>query len=128
MQENFIPSPLPIDPAEEIKIMEVEVEPYPDKRRVKVKFILSSFTHGPSALVTLTFNDIQLASVNIVNIFVPENEITLHIPGDGVKPGTYQVELDLFFIIEAKNEDGEDSTIQLQQSHLDNTSVSFTIQ
>lgn len=128
MQENFIPNPLPIDPAEEIKIMEVEAEPYPDKRRVKVKFTLSSFTHGPSALVTLTFNSIQLASVNIVNIFVPENEITIHIPGDSVKPGMYQVELDLFFIIEAEDVNGEETTIHLQQSHLDNTSVSFTIQ
>ena len=127
MQENFIPNPLPIDPAEEIKIMEVDTELYPDKRRVKVKFILSSFTQGPSALVTLTFNKIQLASVNIVNIFVPENEITLHIPGKSVKTGTYQVELDLFFIIEAEDDVGEESIVRLQQSHLDNASVSFTI-
>ena len=128
MQEYIIHNPLPTDPPEEIKIQAVKAEPYPDGRRVKVKFILSSFTQGPNALVTLTSNNIQLVSVNIVNIFVPENEITLHIPGDGVKPGTYQVELDLFFIVETENEAKEDSNIRLRESHLDSASVSFTIQ
>jgi len=128
MQENLIPEPLPIDPAEEIKILNIEAEPYPDKRRVKVKFNLSSFTQGPSALITLISNKVPLTSVNIVNIFVPENEITLHIPGGGVIPGNYQVKLDLFFIVDAADENGEDSQILLQQSHLDNRSVTFAIQ
>ncbi len=128
MQEKIIHNPLPIDPTEEIKIQTVKAEPYPDGRRVKVKFILSSFTQGPSALVSLIFNRVQLTSVNIVNIFVPENEITLHIPGDGVKTGTYQVKLDLFFIGETENEGKEDSNIHLHESHLDSASVSFTIQ
>ena len=128
MPEGILPDPLPIDPNQEIKIQSIEAELYPDGRRVKVTFTLSSFTNGPNASVTLSSNKTQIASVSIVNIFVPENEITLHIPGSHVKSGTYHVDLELFFIIEEEIEDQGELKIRLQQSQIDSASVSFTIQ
>ena len=73
-----------------IGILEFSSELYPDLRRVKVNFLLSSFLENPNASLTLFNQDKEeLVSVNIVNIFNQANEITLHIPANRTKPGEY---------------------------------------
>ena len=111
-----------------IEILSLEANPYPDKRRVKVIFKLSPFTQGPNALISLVDNVGKLiASVNIVNIFVPENEITLHVAEKDTLTGVYEVKLDLFHIIEEEIE-GEDQHVRIQQSPITSAAVSFSDQ
>jgi hypothetical protein len=113
---------------EDIKILTLNAEPYSDDRRVKVKFTLSPFTRSPNASVAVSHKGKQLASVNIVNIFFPENEITLHLPESDPKTGTYQVDLNLFFIEENQIQGERQPRVKLTQSPLDSASFSFNFQ
>jgi hypothetical protein len=111
---------------QEIDILTLEASPYPDGRRVKVIFLLSPFTQGPNALISLIDEDGKLiASVHIVNIFVPENEITLHVSERDILDGTYKVTLDLFHIIEEELE-GDDQHVRIRQSPITSAEVSFS--
>ena len=66
---------------QDINILEISAEPYPDKRRIKVLFRLSSFKKLPNISVTLSNEDGDtVASAKMVDIIYPENEITLHLP------------------------------------------------
>ena len=114
------------DPDQGVEIISLEAFPYPDGRRIKVQFQLSPFTQGPSALVSLAAEDGKIiASVNIVNIFTPENEITLHVANEDALSGSYEVKLNLFHIIEEEIED-EEQYVRIRQSPLTSAVVSFS--
>jgi hypothetical protein len=109
-----------------IDILHLEASPYPDRRRVKVIFQLSPFTLEPNALISMVDRDGKLiASVNIVNIFVPENEITLHVAERDILEGEYEVKLDLFHIVEEDIED-EDQHVLIRQAPINSAVVSFS--
>lgn len=114
---------------DDIKILSFDAESYPDDRRVKVKLLLSSFLEGPNALITLSNEENQeLTSVNIVNIFSPENEFTLHIPGNKNLPGTYIVNVEVFYVEEDEIEQEGEQRLSFKQSLVDSASTSFSIQ
>jgi len=114
---------------DDIKILSFDAEPYPDDRRVKVKLLLSSFLEGPNALITLSNKENQeLTSVNIVNIFSLENEFTLHIPGNKNLPGTYIVNVEVFYVEEEEIEQDGEQRLSFKQSLVDSASTSFSIQ
>ena len=113
-----------LDP--EIEILSLEAIPYPDGRRIKVIFQLSPFTKEPSALITLADDDGHIiASVNIVNIFTSENEITLHVAEKDALSGSYEVKLNLFHITEEEIE-GDEQHVRIMQSPITSTAVSFS--
>ena len=121
-------SPSPPD-QEKIKIKTFIAEPYPDGRRVKIKLLLSSFQTGPNAVIIISDqNNLQLASVNIVSIFSQENEITIHIPGEKKKPGSYTASAEVFYVEEEEIEQEGKQRIDFNQSLIDSASTSFTIQ
>lgn len=114
---------------QETDILEITAEPYPDRRRIKVLFRLSSFSSAPNASIKLTNKDNQLlVSADMVNISNPENEITLHLPKNKNQPGKYSVTLELFSLAEEETgaEDGPEVT--LKQTNLKSSSCSFTLQ
>ena len=112
-----------------IKILSFDAEPYPDGRRVKVRLLLSSFLEGPNATINLSNEENQeLVSVNIVNIFSPENEITLHIPGNKKLPGNYKVDVEVFYVEEEEIEQDGEQRLSFKQSLVDSASTSISIQ
>jgi hypothetical protein len=114
---------------DDIKILSFAAEPYPDSRRVLVRLLLSSFLEGPNAVITLSNEENQeLAAVNIVNIFSPENEITLHIPGNKKLPGNYIVNVEVFYAEEEEIEQDGAQRLSFKQSLVDRASISFSIQ
>ncbi len=114
---------------DDIKILSFAAEPYPDGRRVKVRLLLSSFLQGPNAIINLSNQENQeLASVNIVDIFSPENEITLHFPGNKKQPGKYTVDIEVFYIEEEEIEQDGEQRLSFKQSLVDSASTSFSIQ
>ena len=111
-----------------IEILNLKAIPYPDGRRVKVKFQLSPFMQGPSALISMISDDGKIiASVNMVNIFVPDNEITLHVREKDDLSGSYEVKLNLFHIIEEDIE-GEEQHVRIRQSPITSAAVSLSNQ
>ncbi len=113
---------------EDIAILEFTAQIYPDNRRVKVSFLLSPFKSNPNASLTLTNQGgVQLAGVSIVNIFVPENEVTLHIPANENKTGTYSIEMTLFYLEEAALNGDGDQKISLRQIPIKTITTSLSL-
>ena len=114
---------------QETDILEIAAEPYPDKRRIKVLFRLSSFSSAPNASITLTNEDNKLlVSANMVSIFSLENEITLHLPENSNLPGEYSVTLELFSLAEEETDSEDDPTVTLIQTNIKSSSCSFKLQ
>lgn len=112
-----------------IKILSFTAEPYPDGRRVLVRLLLSSFQEGPNATINLSNEENQeLATINIVNIFNPENDLTLHIPGNKKLPGNYSVDVEVFYAEEEEIEQDGEMRLSFKQSLVDSASTSFSIQ
>ncbi len=126
--ENLINPTLTPPPQDDIKILSFDAEPYPDGRRVKVKLVLSPFLQGPNGEISLTNQDDELlTTINIVNIFIPENEFTLHIPESKSLPGSYTVNVEVFYIEEEEIEQDGETQFNLKKSLVDSTSTPFSI-
>ncbi len=126
--ENIINPSLTPPPQDDIKILSFNAEPYPDGRRVRVRLVLSPFLQGPNGEISLTNQDDELlTTINIVNIFIPENEFTLHIPESKSLPGSYTVNVEVFYIEEEEIEQDGETQFNLKKSLVDSTSTPFSI-
>lgn len=126
--DNLINPTLTPPPQDDIKILALDAEPYPDGRRVRVKLVLSPFLQGPNAEINLSNHDDELlASIDIVNIFIPENEFTLHIPEIKSLPGSYTVNVEVFYIEEEEIEQDGETQFNMKKSLVDSTSTLFSI-
>ena len=114
---------------QDAEILEIAAEPYPDRRRIKVLFRLSSFSSAPSGSITLSNEDNEiLVTTSMVNIFHPENEVTLHLPANKNHPGQYSVTLEIFSIIEEDTASEDGPKTILKQKNKKSRSCSFEIQ
>ena len=126
--DNLINPTLTPPPQDDIKILALDAEPYPDGRRVRVKLVLSPFLQGPNGEISLTNQDDELlTTINIVNIFIPENEFTLHIPENKSLPGSYTVNVEVFYIEEEEIEQDGETQFNMKKSLVDSTSTLFSI-
>ncbi len=126
--DNLIYPSLTPPPQDDLKILTLDADPYPDGRRVRVKLVLSPFLQGPNAEINLSNQDDELlASINIVNIFIPENEFTLHIPESKSLPGRFTVNVEVFYVEEEEIEQGGKVQFNLEKSLVDSTSTPFTL-
>jgi len=114
---------------QETDILDITAEPYPDKRRIKVLFRLSSFASAPNVSITLV-NEINelLVTANMGNIIIPENEITLHVPVNKNQPGKYTVTLELFSLTEEETTAEDGPKVKLKQTNIKTRSCSFSLQ
>jgi hypothetical protein len=126
--EDDLPIKNPDIQMEDIEILEFASEIYPDHRRVKVNFLLSPFQTNPNASLALFSPEGEkLASVNIVNIFSPANEITLHVPANQNSPGVYRIEMDLFYLREEESPGPESNAISLSTVPIKSKTTSFSL-
>jgi hypothetical protein len=129
MSEDIFFQPNQFTPEDaEIKILDLNAELYPDHRRLDVKFRLSGFRKSMGTSITLIDQTgEEIASANIVNIFIPHNEITLHIPGSRAKPGVYTLVLSLFTLQEIESEQEPGKVGDIRTDPLDRKSISITL-
>ena len=105
------PSAIPLPP-DEVKIVELRAEPWPDKQRIKVHLEITPFQKRPSGEINL--NDAhgnQIASVNIIESIEASMEITLHIRG-AEPAGDYSVSAMIYYL-EDPNSSGENTEFDL---------------
>lgn len=105
------PSAIPLPP-EEVKIVELRAEPWPDKRRVKVILEITPFQKRPNGeIILLDAQGNQLSSVNIIESIEARMEITLHVRG--IEPdGDFTVSALIYYLEEPIN-NGEDVEVDL---------------
>ncbi|HDD54827.1 MAG TPA: hypothetical protein ENG59_01115 [Chloroflexi bacterium] len=119
-----------ITPADsDVEIVDFRAEPYSDRARVKINFRLSFFQTPPNAaIVLLGEKGEEIASVDLVNIIQPENELTLHTPKPLPSKGEYQLELTLFNLEERKARPDETGEVKLGTQKLSSKRITFTLQ
>lgn len=126
---TFLPSDQITSADNDLEIIDFSAEPYQDQRRVKVNFRLSYFQKPPNATLVLREDDgEEIASVEVVNIIHPENEITLHIPPSQVSQGEYHIEITLFHLEEVAVEGQGDGEAELNTQTLTSRRTTFTFQ
>lgn len=127
--ENFFQSDQVTPLNGEVKILDFTAQPYQDQSRVKIRFRLSSFQRPPNAAITLWDEEgEEVTSVDVVNIFQPDNEITLHIPRSQRGKKEYQVELKVFDLSERPAQDDEKGEIKLTTKNMASSRITFTRQ
>ena len=100
------PDAIPLPP-DEVKIIALRGQPWPDNRRVKVYLELTPFLKRPNGEIRLS--DIQgteLAAVSIIETIDPKMEFTLNIRGAETK-GEYTVSAKIFYLEDLENADNE---------------------
>jgi hypothetical protein len=84
-------------PPDQVRILKLRAEPWPDGRRVKVFIELTPFEQKPS--MDLTIFDMQgeeLAYAAVIETMVFRLVITLHLPPE-IPPGTYRLNGSLYY-------------------------------
>lgn len=113
----------------EVEIIDFSAEPYDDHRRVKLNFRLSFFREPPNAAIVLYGREgEEIASVDMVNISHPENEVTLHIPRSRYQRGEYQAELILIKLGEREAGTDEEGEVKFETQTLSSSRITFTLQ
>ncbi len=75
------PSAIPLPP-DEVKIVELRAEPWPDKQRIKVHLELTPFLKRPNGEISLIdAHGVQIASVDIIESIETSMDFTLHLRG-----------------------------------------------
>ena len=84
-------------PPEQVRIIALQAEPYPDGQRVRVFMKLTPFQKRPHLEVTLTDpSGDEAGMVNIVEPLSWQMEFTMHIRGE-YSPGLYSINARLFY-------------------------------
>jgi hypothetical protein len=97
-------------PRDQIRVESVDLEPYPDGRRVKVTLRITPFgpTDRPTVNITVRDEDqLELASASVIETMDNNLSLTLHLRGEDPPVGTHSIEVGLFY----DSEDAHDSKI-----------------
>lgn len=99
------PSEVPLPP-DEVRIREINANPYSDGQRVRVYLEVDPFQQRPSAdLVVLGPQGDTLAEASIIGSMTRKMEVTLHMRGERPE-GRYTVKVRLYYS-HAEETDGE---------------------
>ena len=75
------PSAIPLPP-DEVKIVKLRAEPWPDKQRIKVHLEITPFLKRPNGEISLIdVHGVQIASVDIIESIETSMDFTLHLRG-----------------------------------------------
>lgn len=115
-------------PPEEVRILDLSVDPYPDGRRLRVIFELTPFQKKPHGdLVIRDLSEIHVADTSFVEIVTPCIELTLHLRSFD-PAGKYSASLTLFYLPEIGNGNLEDqSPERLEKQIVDEKKIFFEI-
>jgi hypothetical protein len=100
------PSAIPLPP-DEVKIIELRADPWPDKQRIKVILEITPFQKRPNGEIRLLdAHGLQISSVNIIESIEAKMEITLHMRG-ATPEGDFTVSAMIYYL-ENPISDGEE--------------------
>jgi hypothetical protein len=100
------PSAIPLPP-DEVKIVKLRAEPWPDKQRIKVHLELTPFLKRPNGEISLIdAHGVQIASVDIIESIETSMDFTLHLRG--VEPAGDFIVSALIYYIEDPFSSGEE--------------------
>lgn len=97
---------------EEVRIEEINIEPYPDGDRVRLKITVTPFVVRPNLSIIVT-NSVgeTVASTEVLEVMSPRNELTLHLRGERIE-GDHTLRATLYF----DESDEETGPVQIRES------------
>jgi hypothetical protein len=100
------PSAIPLPP-DEVKIVKLRAEPWPDKQRIKVHLEITPFLKRPNGEISLIdAHGVQIASVDIIESIETSMDFTLHLRG--VEPAGDFIVSALIYYLEDTSGSGEE--------------------
>jgi hypothetical protein len=90
------PTAIPLPP-DEVRILELRTDPWPDNRRVRIYLELTPFQKRPNGEITINNpSGEEVASTSIIETMVPKMELTMHLRGT-ISSGQYEVSATIFY-------------------------------
>lgn len=118
MEIPLFPSHLAPKPPNEIFIEVLEVNPYPDRSRVRVHIVVTPFQQRPNLLLALYNADRQLVrEINVIETMHADMEFTLHLQRGTNPAGDYSLTADLFY--ETRNPVQDQRTVEFEISDVE---------
>lgn len=85
-------------PADEIRIEQIDITPYPDRFRVRIHIRVTPFLERPNLLLVARNKDnVIVSELNIIETMHADMEFTLHIRNVKEPAGEYTLTADLFY-------------------------------
>ena len=122
------PKAIPLPP-EEVRIIELRAEPWPDNRRVKIFLEITPFQKRPSGEIYIKDKQYnEIASVSIIETIDSKMEFTLHLRGADTQ-GKYTVFANVFYLDETEILDEEIEVLSSQRERfvVDQAETEFEI-
>jgi len=119
-------SEIPLPP-EDVRILELKAEPYPDGRRVRVSLALTPFLKQPNGDLLITDQEGNLvASSSFIGAVTPRLEMTLHLRSGDAR-GQFTLTAELYYA-EAIQGTGDEAEILAspEKTVVDQASIDFT--
>ena len=121
------PTAIPLPP-DEVRIIELRADLWPDNRRVRIYLELTPFQKRPSGEITI-YNPSgeEVASASIIETMTSKMELTMHLRGS-ISPGQYQVNASIFYEEISEESDTREQTELPKRTVIDTATVVFLIQ
>jgi len=122
------PTDIPLPP-NEVHIRQLNAEPWPDGKRVRVYLEISPFQIKPNGEISISNQEgLEVASISIIETIDPKMEFTIHLRTADTK-GTYQVKAEIFYYekTDEELEDAEVLPISRPKIFVDHAETSFQI-
>lgn len=101
-------------PKDQVKIDDLQVEVYPDRRRVWVKVQITPFQERPNLLITLRLESGEIIDdASIIETMHFDNEFTIHLRRIQEPAGTYTMTVDLFYETRNPPQDSKSVTFDI---------------
>lgn len=104
-------------PREEVEILELTAEPYPDSPRVRMGLKITPFLERPNIEIYAKKVDGPIvAEMSVIETMTPQLEFTLHIRGVEDIFGDYILRAELFYDDRTKPQHSMDTSFSIRQS------------
>ena len=120
-------------PPEDVRIRELEAKPWPDGKRVAVRFELTPFLQRPNIEVKIfNSNQEEVAELNVVEALDSKMEFTMHVQEPNPE-GTFKITMRVHYSdLERFNEEGSKEysageMLKKATSTVDETEIVFNI-
>ena len=121
------PTEIPLPP-DDVKILSLSIDPYPDGRRVRVFLELTPFQKKPHGDIFIInkVGDV-VAGTSFIEAVTTKFEMTLHLrPID--PNGEYQASATLYYSIEVDDDvEGDRQLVRSEKKIIDHKTVSFSV-
>ena len=118
MEIPLFPSNQVPHPPDEIFIEEIEINPYPDRFRVRIHVRVTAFLERPNLLLVARNKDnVIVSELNIIETMHNDMEFTLHIRNVKDPTGEYTLSVDLFYQTRTPPQDHMTQTFTIPEAN-----------